>query len=145
LLDNAQATLRLFPASGVTMEGSHARIALSHSTTSRGVRVALRPGATDTGERVIGDIHTHALLDPLINTTSTATGTRIGGAHMVSGVSEVDVDSARTERFVVYAIDSQYLHRANPDGSKNDKLPQSGDVLREALRLFGREPTVPVR
>ena len=59
---------------------------------------------------------------------------------MIAGVSDVDVESARTERFVVYAIDSHYLHRANPNGSTNDKLERKGNVLREALRIFGGEP-----
>jgi hypothetical protein len=55
-------------------------------------------------------------------------------------VSDVDVESARHDHLVVYAIDSKWLHRANPNGRKNDKLPRSGNVLREALRIFGGEP-----
>ena len=42
----------------------------------------------------------------------------------------------QAERALLSAL---YLHRANPDGTKNDKLPRSGDVLREALRVFGGE------
>ena len=48
--------------------------------------------------------------------------------------------SAQDLQIVVYALDTEHLHRANPDGSRNDKLKRSGDVLREALRIFGREP-----
>ena len=35
---------------------------------------------------------------------------------------------------------SRRLHRANPDGTKKDRLPRSGNVLREALRIFSGEP-----
>ena len=134
VLDNVQATLTLVPAPAgtVTMQGFHAHFNLGRVRRT-GVP-ALRPG-----ELVVGDIHTHALLDPFINTTSTATGTTIAPS-LHSGVSDVDTDSAKSLRFVVYAVDSRHLHRANPDGTKNDRLKRSGNVLREALRIFGGEP-----
>jgi len=142
VLDNAGAspTLQLIAATNVKMSGSHASIPLAHSTTSSGVRFAVLPGG-DSGQRVIGDIHTHALLDPAL--TSTAAGMRTG-PRMIAGVSDVDIESARTERFVVYAIDSRKLHRANPDGSTNDNLEHNkSNVLRDALRIFGGEPPRP--
>ena len=134
VLDNVKATLALVPAPAgtVRMQGFHAHFALGR-VRSTGVP-ALR-----AGELVIGDIHTHALLDPFINTTSTATGTTIAPT-LHSGVSDVDTDSAKALRFVVYAVDSRHLHRANPDGTKKDRLPRSGNVLREALRIFSGEP-----
>src|SRR5262245_31106878 len=132
VLDNVQATLTLVPAQGVTMQGFHA-----HFKLGRDRRTGVP--ALQAGRLVVGDIHTHALLDPFINTTSTATGMTIAPT-LHSGVSDVDTDSAKDHRFVVYAVDSRYLHRANPEGTKNDKLPRSGNVLREALRIFGREP-----
>ena len=134
VLDNVKATLALVPAPAgtVRMQGFHAHFALGR-VRSTGVPV-LR-----AGEIVIGDIHTHALLDPFINTTSTATGTTIAPT-LHSGVSDVDIDSAKNHRFVVYAVDSRHLHRANPDGTKKDRLPRSGNVLREALRIFSGEP-----
>lgn len=134
VLDNVRATLTLVPAPAgtITMQGFHAHFNLGR-VRSTGVP-ALR-----AGELVIGDIHTHALLDPFINTASTATGTTIAPS-LHSGVSDVDTDSAKSLRFVVYAVDSRHLHRANPDGTKNDRLKRSGNVLREALRIFGGEP-----
>jgi hypothetical protein len=140
VLDNVRATLRAIEATNVTMSNDHvASIPLFHSTTSSGVRFAFRPGG-DRGDRVIGDLHTHALLDP--DARSNAAVTRVG-RRVIAGVSDVDGDSASTERFVVYAIDSHYLHRANPDGSTNNKLERKGNVLREALRIFGGEPPRP--
>lgn len=138
VLDVIKATLTIVPAANVRMNGHHAVVPIGHINGSN--RLAL-PGG-DAAQRVIGDIHTHYLLDPLINTTSTTLGTtyRSSVTTMGNGVSDVDVESAKTEKMVVYAVDSKWLHRANPDGSKNDKLDRKGNVLREALRIFGGEP-----
>jgi hypothetical protein len=140
VLDVSAATLRLVQATNVTMDGDHAVIPISHATFTGGRRVAVLAG--NANERLVGDIHTHALLDP--DATSTATGMRTG-MRLIHGVSDVDVAAARTDRFVVYAIDSRFLHRANPDGSKNDRLKKKGNVLREALRIFGGEPALTPR
>jgi subtilisin family serine protease len=141
LLDIIKATLVLVEAANVTMENRHAKIPLGvfHERPDEPRRFV--PGG-DYGTRVIGNIHTHYLLDPLIdlNSTSITTTTRSIQTSLHSGVSDVDVDSARGDHIVVYAVDSNYLHRANPNGTKNDKLARSGDVLREALRVFGGEP-----
>ena len=137
VLDAINATLSMVEATNVTMQNGHAVIPLGNV---RGTDRFVVPGG-DAAARVIGDIHTHYLLDPLIDLNRSSVGTtiRFSQTSLHSGVSDVDVDAARTH-LVVYAIDSKYLHRANPDGTKNDKLPRSGDVLREALRIFGGEP-----
>jgi hypothetical protein len=138
VLDATNATLSMVDAANVTMQNGHAVIPLGNI---RGTDRFVVPGG-DAAARVIGDIHTHYLLDPLIDLNRSSVGTtiRFSQTSLHSGVSDVDVASARDHRLVVYAVDSNYLHRANPDGTKNDKLPRSGDVLREALRIFGGEP-----
>jgi hypothetical protein len=137
-LDTIKATLGMFEATNVRMIGNHAEIPIGRV---RGTDRLVVPGG-DAEQRVIGDIHTHYLLDPFIDTNRTGVGTTISSHRQVlhAGVSDVDVGSARTHRMVVYAVDSRHLHRADPDGSKHDKLPRSGDILRQALRVFGGEP-----
>jgi hypothetical protein len=140
VLDTINATLLMKEANNVTMQNGHADIPLAKVTKFPERRVL--PGS-DAEQRVIGNIHTHYLLDPLIDLNRGHSGTTIRYAQYSphSGVSDdFDVASARKDHIVVYAVDSEYLHRANPDGTKNDKLPCSGDVLREALRVFGSEP-----
>jgi hypothetical protein len=139
VLDTIKATLVMVEATKVTMENGHAKFPLGqvHGTERR-----VLPGG-DAEQRVIGNLHTHYLLDPLIDLNRGHLGTtmRYTQRSLHSGVSDnFDVVSARQNHIVVYAVDSKYLHRANPDGTKNDKLPRSGDVLREALRVFGGEP-----
>jgi excisionase family DNA binding protein len=104
VLDTVRGTLRLIEASDVVMRGDHAEITFGHLRTGDQTR-RFRPGG-DAGERVIGDIHTRALLDPLIDITST-TRTRIA-AHLVHGVSDVDVESAQKDQIVVYAMGTSY-------------------------------------
>jgi hypothetical protein len=142
VLDVIDATLKLVEATNVTMRNGHAVIPLGQV---RGTDRRILPGG-DAVERVIGDIHTHYLFAPFIdhNRSSTGTTIRASQASLHSGVSDIDVSSARDNRLVVYAVDSKYLHRANPNGTKNDQLLRSGDVLREALRVFGGEPTLGV-
>ena len=138
LLDTVNATLTLVEATNVTMQNSHAVIPISRI---RGTDRLVLPGG-DAGQRVIGDIHTHLLFDPLIDLNHSNLGTTIRSSttSLHHGVSDVDTASAQNGPMVVYAVDSKYLHRANPDGTKNDKLSRSGNVLREALRVFGGEP-----
>jgi hypothetical protein len=139
-LDALRGTLSMVEATNVTMRNGHAVVPLG---IVRGTNRAVVPGG-DAAARVIGDIHTHYLLDPLIDVNSSSVGATIRSTQtsLHSGVSDVDVESARTHHIIVYAVDSRHLHRANPDGTKNDRLPRSGNVLREALRIFGGEPAV---
>jgi hypothetical protein len=132
---SSTATLSLSVVPNIKMNGNHAIIPLG---TIRGTNKRVLAGG-NANQRVIGDIHTHALLDPFINTTSTSVGTRIGPT-LHSGVSDIDVDSARNDGIVVYAIDSRKLHRVDPDGSKHDGMDQTGNLLRAALKIFGGEP-----
>jgi subtilisin family serine protease len=138
-LDHTKATLALVEATNITMKNGHAEIPVDRVRSGKHEWRSVPGNATI---RVIGDIHTHYLLDPLIalNRASSGMTIRSSQTSLHSGVSEIDVNSARSDHIVVYAIDSKYLHRANPNGTKNDELPRSGDVLREALRVFGGEP-----
>jgi hypothetical protein len=149
MLDISNATLSMVEEPNVTMRDGHAEIPIDKISTvdqfgnkHETDLWAIRGGGANA--RVIGDIHTHYLLDPLIDLNRTSVGTTIRSTQisMHSGVSDVDVDAARHDHLVKYAVDSKYLHRANPNGTKNDELPRSGDVLREALRVFGGESEV---
>jgi hypothetical protein len=137
VLDTVKATLTLVRAAHVKMIGNHAEIPLG---LIKGRPGRFLPGG-DAAQHVIGDIHTHVLLDRFIDLRSTQLGTRQGGSSMHNGVSDIDIASAKQDQIVVYAIDSRWLHRANPRGKeKDDELPRSGNVLRTALRIFGGEP-----
>jgi hypothetical protein len=136
VLDTVKATLTLTRAANVKMVGNHAEIPLGQIKGRSGRFLV----GGDDAQHVIGDIHTHVLLDRFIDLRSTQVGTRQGGSTMHNGVSDVDIASAKQDQIVVYAIDSRWLHRANPRGKeKDDTLARSGNVLRTALRIFGGE------
>lgn len=141
VLDVIDARLSMVEATGAVTRDFHATFPLG---SIRGTYKKTLPPSMggDNAKRVIGTIHTHYLFDPLVNVTSTATGTRTLGVQRIMrhGVSDVDVASAKVERVLVYAVDSKYLHRALPDGTKQDKLPRRGNILRAALKTFGGEP-----
>jgi hypothetical protein len=138
VLDVINATLAMVEVPNVRMENGHVVIPLGRI---RGTNRLVVPGG-DAAARVIGTIHTHYLFDAYIDLNRSSVGTTIRSSRtsLHSGVSDTDVRSARDDRLVVYAVDSRHLHRANPDGTKDDELPRAGDVLREALRVFGGEP-----
>src|SRR5262245_30436627 len=98
-LDTIQATLTMVAATGVTMQGNHASSPLGRLSAADRQRMRApnrrRVPNTDAEQRVIGNVHTHVLVDPLINLTSTQTGTTVRSSTTVlhSGVSDVDVSS----------------------------------------------------
>ena len=138
VLDSINGTLSMIEATNVAMQNGHAIIPLGQI---RGTNRRFMPGG-DAATPAIGDIHTHYLFDPQIDLNRSSVGMTIRSTQksLHSGVSDVDVSSARDHIIVVYAVNSTSLHRANPDGTKNDQLPRRGNVLREALRVFGHEP-----
>jgi hypothetical protein len=80
--------------------------------------------ATNGTQVVIGTIHTH--WDDR-------------GREAPEASKDVDVPSARTMKFVVYALDRNHLHRVDPDGTAHNKLPRAiSDVLSPALRIYGK-------
>jgi len=79
---------------------------------------------TDSTKVVIGTIHTH--WDD-------------NGREKPELSRDKDVPSARDNKFVVYALDRKYLHRADPDGVPHDRLARNiTDVLSSALRIYGK-------
>lgn len=82
---------------------------------------------TDGTQVVIGTVHTH--------------WDDRGREHV--GLSlDKDVPSARTNKFVVYAIDRNFLHRADTDGTRHDRLARVlTDILSPALRIYGKSFT----
>lgn len=79
---------------------------------------------TDGTQIVIGTLHTHW----------------DDAGREYAGVSnDKDVPSAKTNQFVVYALDRNYLHRANPDGSVHNRLGRNlADVLTPALLIYSK-------
>jgi hypothetical protein len=78
----------------------------------------------DATQVVIGTIHTHW-------------DDRAREAPELS--RDVDLPSARTMKFVVYALDRNYLHRADPDGTPHNKMTRAiSDILSPALRVYGK-------
>lgn len=139
-IDVIDARLSIIEAAGTVTRNFHVTFQVG---SIRGTDKKTLPPSmgADYAKRVIGTIHTHYLFDPLINTTSTASGITTSSLQRVMrhGVSDTDAATAASERLVVYAVDSKYLHRALPDGTRQDKLPRRGDVLRAALMAFGGE------
>jgi hypothetical protein len=79
---------------------------------------------TDGTQVVIGTIHTH--WDDQ-------------GREKPELSRDVDLPSARTMKFVVYALDRHYLHRADPDGTPHNKMTRAlSDILSPALRVYGK-------
>ncbi|MEZ4402581.1 MAG: hypothetical protein R3B06_21335 [Kofleriaceae bacterium] len=145
VLDVIDASLKLVEARDAQTSNFHATYSLGEVRGDKRKKTLPADMGGDPARRVIGTIHTHYLLDPLINTSSTALGysskSRI--RLLRAGVSDVDIGSAKMNSLVIYAIDSKYLHRAvprMPDGvSTRNNLPRKGNVLRDALAYFSGE------
>jgi hypothetical protein len=134
LLDLRAARLSMVRAQGVTATSREANIPLGR-VPGTSIRT-LPPPAGSTSLQVIGNVHTHYLSAPSVRAVPGGTVRTTMGY----GVSAVDVTSAKTDGIVVYALDDRYLHRANPDGTRDDKLGRDFDVLLDALEVFSGKP-----
>jgi hypothetical protein len=134
LLDLRAARMSMVRARGVTATSREANIPLGR-VPGTNIRT-LPPPAGSASLQVIGNVHTHYLSAPSVRTVPGGTVRTTMGY----GVSAIDVTSARTDGIVVYALDDRYLHRANPDGTKDDKLGRDFDVLLDALEVFSGKP-----
>jgi hypothetical protein len=93
--------------------------------------VALVP--SDYTRQVIGTVHTHYA-------DVAAMDAKTPGVHhsIAPQVSDLDRMSAKDNQFFVYAIDRQYVHKAFPDGTVQNKLPRDLDILIDAIDSYGR-------
>jgi hypothetical protein len=80
--------------------------------------------------QVIGTVHTHFLH---------STGTQ----RIVHEVSALDVQSAKDNQFVVYAIEDKEWHKATPAGKALNRLKPQFNLLVDALEtLAGKHPPI---
>jgi hypothetical protein len=88
---------------------------------------------SDHTRQVIGTVHTH-YADVAAMDAKTP-----GVRHSIAPqVSDKDRMSAKDNQFFVYAIDQQYVHKAFPDGTVQNKLPRDLDILIDAIDSYGR-------
>ncbi len=83
--------------------------------------------------QIIGTVHTHYADVAAMDASNP------GVRHSIAPqVSDKDRASAKSEKFVVYAIDANYVHKALPNGQVQNKLSRNLDLLTDALESFGR-------
>ncbi|HEX8096962.1 MAG TPA: hypothetical protein VF507_02955, partial [Pyrinomonadaceae bacterium] len=150
-VNNTQNTARLFflPATPRSASGEDFvfNIAVQSVRVGRRViRTVYVPGAEpkpgrDSFRQVIGTIHTHFLeMAPSVaQTTTTGTTQRPDGTterRIVHAVSTLDINSAKDNQIVVYALEAKNAHRALPDGTFQNNRPRWPDMLMDALNAF---------
>lgn len=106
---------------------------------SNGKKTRSVPGHPD--RQVIGTLHTHYIKStPSVSqTTTTGTTWRSGGEkveRIVHEVSEKDINSARDNQIVVYAIEADRIHKAMPSGRAINGMKKTFNVLVDALQSF---------
>jgi hypothetical protein len=93
----------------------------------------LRLVPSDHTLQIIGTVHTHYADVAALNAATP------GVRHSIAPqVSDLDQNSAKTEKFFVYAIDVNYVHKAFPNGQVRNKLSRYLDILTDALESYGR-------
>jgi hypothetical protein len=97
---------------------------------SGGKKIISVTTSTSDRRQVIGTVHTHFL--------------KSGGTQRIAHeVSELDVQSAITNEFVVYAIEQTEWHKATPAGKPLNRLKPNFNLLVDALETFaGKWPPV---
>jgi hypothetical protein len=83
--------------------------------------------------QILATVHTHYADVAALDVASP------GVRHAIAPqVSDLDQNSAKTEKFFVYAIDANYVHKAYPNGQVRNKLGRNLDILTDALESYGR-------
>ena len=98
--------------------------------TSGGKKIVYPTANRGERRQVIGTVHTHYVKPG-------------GGQRVVPEVSKLDVDSAKDNEFVVYAIEDKEWHKATPVGKALNRLKPNFNLLVDALETFaGKRPPV---
>lgn len=88
---------------------------------------------TDKTLQIIGTVHTHYADVAAMNAANP------GVRHTIAPqVSDQDRESAKKEKFMVYAVDANYVHKAYPNGKVSNKLSRNLDILVDALESYGK-------
>lgn len=122
----------------------------THFRANYGARGAfphkIRYVPNDENKQVIGLVHTHFLKkEPMIEQTTT-TGTKWRPAEkvekLVHAVSAEDINSAKENQFIGYAIEADQIHKAMPTGKAINGLKwPMFNVLTDALDSFAGRTT----
>ena len=133
----------LVASSGVNASSVHFTVNLGERGT---VGNRIRTVPNDENKQVIGLIHTHYLqTQPVIQQTTTV-GTKWTEGQtvqrIVHAVSPEDINSARNNEFVVYALETNQIHKALPSGRAINGLRWPlFNVLTDALETFSGRTT----
>lgn len=113
---------------------------------SNGKKIRFVPGdnCNQSGsncKQVIGTLHTHYIKSTPNIKQTTATGITIRPrgeqiSRIVHAVSEKDVNSAKDNQIVVYAIEANQIHKAMPNGRVINGMERTFNVLVDALESF---------
>jgi len=136
---NEKARLYFQRATPVTSARDEFEFLFGSRNLSNGIKIRYVPG--DEKKQVIGTLHTHYIKStPSISqTTRTGTTWRSEGERIervVHGVSELDINSAKDNQIVVYAIEADQLHKATPNGRVINGIKETFSVLVDALESF---------
>ena len=102
-------------------------------------KIRFVPG--DSSKQVIGTLHTHYIKStPSVKqTTTTGTTWRSGGERVeriVHAVSDKDINAAKNDQIIVYAIEAKQIHKAMPNGKAINGMKRTFNVLTDALESF---------
>ncbi len=108
-------------------------------TEMNGKKIMSVPGARN--KQVIGTVHTHYLKTaPRVEQTTTISHTMRFkdqvSQRIEHAVSDLDINSAKENQYIVYAIEDKQLHKALPTGKAINGLKRTFNVLTDALESF---------
>jgi thiol-disulfide isomerase/thioredoxin len=141
---NNKARLYFERAKPVTSSRDEFKFAFGGQDLNDGRKIRLVPG--DSNKQVIGTLHTHYIKStPIISqTTKQGMTWRPGGERLeriVHAVSELDINSAKLNQIVVYAMEADQFHKAMPNGRAINGIRKPFNVLVDALEsLAGKIP-----
>jgi len=138
-----RAALWLLPADPESSSAVHFRVNLGEVGTAGN---KIRSVPNDPAKQVIGLVHTHYLKQKPFVQQSTTIGSSWRAEEkilkVVHAVSPEDIKSAIDNEFVVYALESNQIHKATPNGRANNGIKwPSFNVLEDALDSFSGKTT----
>ena len=118
-LDDKSKIARLYFLDAVPLRHSSNEFVFSLGTSPVGASKITYVSPSDWDKQVVGTVHTHYIKSTsALDTTSTAQRTTISAKRtverIVHEVSEADIESAKQNQIVVYAIEKDQVHKAMP-------------------------------